>query len=260
MKKFFFAITVAAVVAVFFFRVQIKDFVQDLTQPRLPEPHQAEEFAEKKSKAGTPLLKPDNKNTEAIAQNGAQQPEEINLNIPFGSQAPFANWDLPYQEACEEAAAIMVHYYYEGKELTPKIMDEEILKLIEWENKTFGYYEDATAEEIARIMREYFGHKNVAVRYEFTIEDIKKEIAQGRPVILPAAGRLLNNPNFRQPGPIYHALVAKGYTNEKIITNDPGTRKGKNFLYDPKVLMNALHEWNEENILQGKHAMVVAVE
>lgn len=222
---------------ILFFRIQIKDFVQDFFKPSLPEPISAEKFTQPAPQ--TPLL------------------IKANLNVPFGSQAPFANWDMPYQEACEEAAAIMVHYYYEGKSLTPKIMDEEILKLVEWENKTFGYYEDTTAEEIARILREYFGHKNVVVNYEFAIEDIKKEIAQGNPVILPAAGRLLPNPNFRQPGPLYHALVAKGYTNEKIITNDPGTRKGKDFLYDPKVLMNALHEWNPENILEGRKAMVV---
>ena len=114
----------------------------------------------------------------------------------------------------------MAHYYLVGKTLNPKIMDAEILKLIEWENKTFGYYEDTTAAEIARILREYFGHKNVEVRYDFTIEDIKSEVASGHPVILPAAGRLLGNPNFRRPGPLYHALVIKGFTKNKIITND----------------------------------------
>lgn len=234
---------IGAAAILFLFRIQIQDFVQDFFKPQLPAPISAEEF---------------NKNPlPTDTQISNLIPQTFNLNVPFGSQAPFANWDMPYQEACEEAAAIMVHYYYESKQLTPKIMNEEILKLVEWENKTFGYYEDTKASEIARILHEYFGHKNVEVRYEFAINDIKEEIAQGRPVILPAAGRLLPNPNFRQPGPIYHALVAKGYTENKIITNDPGTRKGHDFLYDPKELMNALHEWNEEDILKGGKAMVV---
>ena len=34
-------------------------------------------------------------------------PEEINLPVPFTPQAPHANWELPYQEACEEAAVLM---------------------------------------------------------------------------------------------------------------------------------------------------------
>ena len=245
---------ILAVGLIFFFRVQIKDFTKELLGPRLPEPKQAEEFIKEKPKTEIVLLKTENKNPEPATPKSI---EEINLDIPFGSQAPFANWDLPYQETCEEAAAIMAHYYLAGKKLNPKIMDEEILALIEWEKKTFGYYEDTTAEEMARILREYFGHKNIEVRYEFTIDDIKKEVALGHPVILPAAGRLLGNPNFRQPGPIYHALVIKGFTKNKIITNDPGTRNGHNFLYDPKVLMDAIHDWNSEDILLGKKAMVI---
>lgn len=255
MKKIFFIVFFIGIAAILFlFRFQIKDLAEGILAPDLPEPKPAEEFVEKKSKVEVLSLKMDKKSPESKAQNST---EEINLDIPFGSQAPFANWDLPYQEACEEATVIMAHYYLTGKKLTPKIMDEEISALVEWENKTFGYYEDTTAEEIARILREYFGHKNVLVRYEFTIDDIKREVIAGHPVILPSAGRLLPNPNFRQPGPIYHALVVKGFTKNKIITNDPGTRKGHNFLYDPEILMNAIHDWNPEDILLGKKAMVV---
>lgn len=250
---------ILAVGFIFFFRIQIKDLAGKLISPRLPEPVTLEELEK------NPILPPKSKPANFESANSASlnssplapHPSSINLDIPFGSQAPFSNWDLPYQEACEEAAVIMAHYYYEGKKLTPKIMDEEILKLVDWQNKTFGYYEDTTAEEIARTLREYFGHKNVEVRYEFTMEDIKNEVAQGHPVIVPAAGRLLPNPNFKQPGPLYHALVIKGFTKNKIITNDPGTRKGHNFLYAPEALMNAIHDWNPEDILLGRKAMVV---
>ena len=33
--------------------------------------------------------------------------EEINLDIPFTSQAPSLNWDQPYQDFCEEASILM---------------------------------------------------------------------------------------------------------------------------------------------------------
>lgn len=274
MKKYFIiALTllgIALLAALFFFRVSLKEAAQELLKPPLPEPKAASEFVEAEEllqfqtgqgNSGRKTQTAPSQTPSPAANNQPEKPVKlaasINLDIPFGSQAPFGNWELPYQESCEEAAIIMAHRYLIGETLTPKIMDEEILKLIEWERKKFGFYEDTTAEEIARTLREYFNHDRVEVRYEFTIDDIKREIALGHPVIVPAAGRLLPNPNFRYPGPIYHALVVKGYTDTKIITNDPGTRNGHNFLYDPAALMNAIHDWNPKNILDGRPAIIV---
>lgn len=247
------------VTSAFFFRVELKEAVLAFLKPTLPEPQSAPQFVEKKDVPSNQLAKKTPKPKE-LAKNKPERnllPSSINLKVPFAPQAPFANWDMPYQEACEEAAVIMAHRFFTGETLDPKSMDEEILKMVEWEKKTFGYYEDTTAREIVRILKEYFGHTDVTVRYTFTIDDIKKEVASGRPVILPAAGRLLKNPYFRQPGPLYHALVVKGYTQNKIITNDPGTRRGADFLYDPEVLMNALHEWDPIDIVKGRPAMIV---
>lgn len=256
MKRWIFiGLGVVAIGLLFFFRVDIKQAIKSFSKPALPEPKAAVEFSAPIKKLDTPSQKPPSNPQPSISPLKLQA--SVNLNIPFGSQAPFGNWVLPYQEACEEAAAIMVHRFFSGEPLDPATMDRELKKLIAWEEKTFGYYKDTTAEEIARMLREYFGHKNVEVKYDFTMEDVKAAVSQGYPVILPAAGRLLPNPYFRQPGPIYHALVVKGFIGKKIITNDPGTRHGKDFLYDPEPLMNAVHDWNEEDILKGRKVMIV---
>jgi len=184
-------------------------------------------------------------------------PAEINIKMPFTTQAPFANWSLPYGEACEEASALMVHYFYQKKQFTKDIADKEIRKLVDFQTKKYGFYKDSTAEQTARFIREYWGYKKVRV-VAATIEGIKQELANGRPVIIPAAGRLLGNPNFRSPGPLYHMLVIKGYTKDgKFITNDPGTRKGANYVYDQKKLLNALHDWNGGDVNNGKKVMIV---
>ena len=184
-------------------------------------------------------------------------PAEINLKVPFTPQAPHANWELPYGEACEEASVLMVHYYFEKKTFTKESADKEIKKLVDFQNKKYGFYKDSTADETARFIKDYLKYKKVRV-LPASIDAIKQELAAGRPVIIPVAGRLLGNPNFRRPGPLYHMLVVKGYTKDgKFITNDPGTRNGANYVYDQKVLMNAIHDWNGGDVNNGKKLIIV---
>lgn len=183
--------------------------------------------------------------------------EEFNLDVPFTTQSPFAEWTEQDNESCEEASALMVHFYWQGKTFTKQRAKEELQAVIDFENAYFGYYKDTTAEETAEFMREMWGYERVNVRYDVSIEAIKKEIAQGRPVILPAAGRSLGNPNFRDPGPLYHMVVARGWTTDTIITNDPGTRNGENYQYDPDVLYDAIHDWNGGDVDNGQKAMIV---
>lgn len=178
-------------------------------------------------------------------------------NVPFTSQAPFANWDHDHNEACEEAAILMVHYFYQKKALTPEFADKEIMGMIDYQKKNWTGHFDLKAKEIAKLAEEYYGYKNTKIIYDISIEDIKKEIAKGKPVILPMAGRLLQNPYYRRPGPLYHALVAIGYTQSEIITNDPGTKRGKDYSYKYDILLNALHEWDGKNIEYGRKTAII---
>ena len=168
---------------------------------------------------------------------------QVNLAVPFVAQAPFGDWSLPYQEACEETSAILVDRSYKNQKITPEDAKQEILKLVEWQKRKFGYYFHTTAEETAMMLRQYFGYKRVDVLRNISIDDIKSHLLAGRPVIVPLAGRELGNPYYTQPGPIYHMLVIKGFTKDgKFITNDVGTRRGQNYTYDEDVLFNAIHD------------------
>ena len=189
-------------------------------------------------------------------------PVEINLAVPFTSQAPHANWDLPYKETCEEASLYMVHAYYEGVKagkIAADTADAEIKKIIEFEKEIFGYYEDTTAEQIGTLAEMMYGHEKIELIENPTIDQIKTYVAEGHPVIVPAAGRELGNPNFTAPGPIYHMLVIRGYTKDgKFITNDPGTKNGEAYVYDFDTVMNAMHDWNGGlEITEGKKVVLV---
>ena len=81
-----------------------------------------------------------------------------------------------------------------------------------------------------------------------TVNKIKAEIAAGRPVIAPTAGKILPNPNFTDGGPNYHMLVITDDGTSDFITSDPEIRNGKNFHYTYDTLFNAIRDWNPINI------------
>lgn len=179
-------------------------------------------------------------------------------DVPFQSQAPYANWDELHDEACEEASVILVKYFLQNQNLSAQTMDEEILKMVAWQVKNWGGHKDLTVKETAEMAEEFYGLKT-KTKTNITIADIKKEVAQNHPVIVPTAGRLLGNPNYRRPGPIYHMLVVIGFSGNRIITQDVGTRKGEHYEYGEKIFFNAVHDWNgaPENIEDGAKAMLV---
>lgn len=191
-------------------------------------------------------------------------PSSHQLTAAFIPQAPFHDWSEPWQNACEEAALLTVHHYIQGdKSVSPAQVKQEIQAMLNWQDKYFGSHKDLVAAEVAEMAREYLGYENVEVAYDVTIEDIKREIAANNPVVIPAAGRTLNNPNFTAPGPVYHMLTVIGYTESTIITNDPGTRKGAGFTYTYDNFYNSIHDFvagaNQQPALmkQGRRAMVV---
>ena len=189
-------------------------------------------------------------------------PPEINLAVPWMSQAPHANWDFPYQEACEEASIIMVDAFYKGltKRLDPDAADEAIKKLVTYQNDKYGDYKDTDASQTAKIIKDYFGYKDVRVLSFKTTEDIKNILARGYPVIVPFSGKALKNPNYRNGGPLYHMLVIKGYTDDGLfITGDPGTRKGEDYVYPYSRIIEAAHDWNGGDVMNGAKLMIVVL-
>ena len=188
-------------------------------------------------------------------------PSEVNLKIPFTSQAPHQNWSEPYKEFCEESSVLMVQSYVKNQPIAnADDADAKMLAIRDFELKRFGYHEDTTAEETAAILKEFYGMDKVEVVANPTLLDIKAALAGGRAIILPLAGRRIGNPYYHQPGPLFHMLVVKGYTKKgDLITNDPGTRRGADFIYKADVLLDALSDWNHRtnDIAPERKVMIV---
>ncbi|MDO8598659.1 MAG: C39 family peptidase, partial [bacterium] len=151
-------------------------------------------------------------------------------------------------EFCEEASVFTLHLWKQRKR-TPLAdeLDRSLKDIQEWETANLRTWEDTTAEETARVLREKFGYVQTWVVRGVTIETMKEELRKGRPLIVPAAGRELSSPYYKPPGPLYHMLVVIGYdeATREFITNDVGTNtKGAGFRFTYDDLYGAMGDWD----------------
>lgn len=169
--------------------------------------------------------------------------ENAYIEVPFICQAPLqteANW-VYHEESCEEAAVLQVHDYIQGiTDPDPQESNRIILDMIEWQKKNLGENKDLYANDLKNFIIGYYDYppENVEVIYDASIIDIKKAVSAGYPVIVPIMGDILKNPYYPYPG--YHMLTVIGYTPDKIITNDVGTRRGKDFSYNYDIFISAV--------------------
>jgi uncharacterized protein YvpB len=208
-----------------------------------------------------PVLKTSNK---PIVASDSQMPvlpsSYLIKDFPWQSQAPTGLWDSLHNEACEEASVTLVDYYLTNRNLTANEMDLQIQAMVTWEEKTWkeSDQQNLTVKETLK-MAEGFDNLKGQVIKNATINDLKAQIAAGHPVIVPTAGQLLGNPNFRTPGPVYHMVVAIGYDKNSIVVQDVGTRNGNHYVYNQTIFFNAWHDWagTEANIISGAKNMLV---
>lgn len=193
-------------------------------------------------------------NIEDLAEESHEPPilEKAYLDVPFVCQAPFqteANW-VYHEESCEEAALLQVKYYLDDiTEVDPQEAHDTILDMIKWQEENFGEHKDLYANDMKIFIRDYYGLEDdqIEIIYDADIADIKKAISAGNPIIAPITGDILNNPYYPYPG--YHMLTIIGYTPDKIITNDVGTKRGADYSYDYDVFMEALEDAGGDIIL-----------
>ncbi len=171
-------------------------------------------------------------------------PEKAYLEVPFVCQAPLeteVNWTL-HEESCEEAALLQAYLYETNQTMTKQEANEEILKMIAWQKENLGSHKDIYADELKEFASRFYiiPETQIKIIYDASIEDIKRAVSRGYPVIVPIMGDILNNPYYPYTG--YHMLTVIGYTKDRIITNDNGTRRGKDFSYDQEIFKQAMDE------------------
>ena len=183
-------------------------------------------------------------------------PKSFSLKVPFTPQAPEADWSQPWQDACEEATVLMLDAYYKNYDLSPLFSKDEILKMVEWEKEKSWEY-SIEAKKIVELLEWYNKDKKARIIKDPSVEKIKELIYNGTPVLVVAHGKSLSNPYYTEGGPEYHTLVISGYTETEFITQDPGTKRGKNFKYKYEDLMDAIHDWNGGEVTKGEKVIII---
>jgi len=186
--------------------------------------------------------------------------QDVLLDVPFTSQAPFANWaDARYQDACEEASVLMAMKWVNNKiVLTKEEANQEIIFLVDWQYENYGSYVDTSVQDTAqRLLGEYYSYVDYQVKNISTLQEIIEELLQGNLVIAPTDGRTLANPNFTAPGPETHMVVIRGYdlATKQFITNDPGTRLGEGWKYHQDHFFRSIRDYPT-----GDHLQINSVE
>lgn len=181
-----------------------------------------------------PQIKPQT-TTQTIFEKPSEPIEDKKLlKVPFICQAPLRteeNWKL-HEESCEEAALLQTFLYETNSEISREDANEKILDMIDWQINFFGNHKDLYEDDMQKFAENYLMLKSgqFIVIKNATLAEIKAEIDQNHPVIVPVTSQFLENPYYPYPG--YHMLTAIGYTKDQIITNDNGTCRGEGFVYE----------------------------
>ncbi|MBI5654763.1 C39 family peptidase [Candidatus Uhrbacteria bacterium] len=175
-------------------------------------------------------------------------PKQVELEVPFVPEAPGGDWSGPWKNACEEASLVMAEEFYRGNTtMSVQAAKTRMTELFRYQDKNWGSNANSDAARTAYIANQIMDFTAVVVT-DPTLEDIKKEVAAGRPVITLNHGKELGNPNtpFLATGSFYHMLVVIGYDDEtgEFITNDDGDEKeGAGKRYEYAHFMASIHDY-----------------
>lgn len=184
-------------------------------------------------------------------------------DVPFVPQSPAGARGNPvFENACEEAVLLMSYSWAVGEPLLKEEAYTEILNMAEYETANFGFNEDTSVADTARLMKEYFGYDGFRVEDGVAASDIISELLKGNLVIIPVNGQKLRNPRFIEPGPIVHMILVRGYDflQSEFIVHDPGTQFGRDYRYSFDVITDAFEDYpsgEEVTAGSGTRAMIV---
>lgn len=187
-------------------------------------------------------------------------PTTFILQVPFSAQAPTDDWSR--NEDCEETSIAMANAFLNGNtkdNISDSPAQAAIDNLRKWEQANLGYNADTGADATTKMAQEALGLKIKQIR-DFTEIDLKTELVNGHPILLPINAKLLGSPQYLNDGPTYHMIVIIGFKGHIFIVNDPGTNQGDGNKYSFSILQKASADWdNITKTIDAKRKIALVV-
>jgi hypothetical protein len=93
-----------------------------------------------------------------------------------------------------------------------------------------------------------------------TLDDIKQQLAKGSLVIVPTAGKLLDNPFFINWWPRFHTILIVWYNDRYFYVNEVGMTGWKNYRYTHDTVMHAMHDFVSEGDITQWEKLVMVID
>jgi hypothetical protein len=155
----------------------------------------------------------------------------------------------------------MVGRYFQGdsRDRVPAPEAESSMaQLVGYERRSFTSVLDLPLTDVGAVGTQFYGLRPAVMPVDE--EQIKRNLAQGRPVILPVmthgAGGQKIAP-FYGTADVYHVIVVTGYDTAKDVfyTNDAGFMQGQNYAY-PWATLSAAIDAQAQKFAQGRVMLV----
>jgi len=195
----------------------------------------------------------------ALALAGCgKPPSSAAIEVPFTSQAPTGDWSQPWQDACEETSIYMVSSFYAGDAIKRDEAVRRIREILQVKDEKIRVSKDESLATIAQLIDDLDLPWTVRLVADPTAEDLKTELAAGRPIIVPVYAPALGNPYYVKPAPDYHVLVLTGYDDKDgvFVVNDPGTKSGQGLRFPYARFMGAIHDLDPKDPRAGRKAVL----
>jgi len=194
----------------------------------------------------------------SIPSVAAPIPDSVFIKgVPYTVQAPTGKWDAPHEEYCEAAAVLMVGRYYKGVKypndrIPPADADSAMSQIVQYERQTWPGVLDLSLDKVGQDGKQFYNLQPTIS--PATLDNIKKSIAGGNPVIIPVMthggpGGAKISPYY-SAGNVYHVIVLIGYDTQKLYSDDAGISQGQNYGYTWDVLSVAMQA-QQQHMGQG---------